>query len=111
MPPVPKVDQGQVTAAIAAGRSAAHDDDTMAAEETMRLARLGGPDAVTFLRHVVRTERSATVAQRVRAACAGRDFVGCDLAYDTNQPHLHGEMNEYLSGHPRSVRGARQLWP
>lgn len=41
----------------------------------------------------------------------GRDFVGCDLAYDTNQPHLHGEMNEYLSGHPRSVRGARQLWP
>ena len=36
----------------------------------MRLARLGGPDAVTFLRHVVRTERSATAAQRVRAACA-----------------------------------------
>ena len=70
MPPVPKVDQGQVTAAIAAGRSAAHGDDTVAAEETVRLARLGGPDAVTFLRHVVRTERSATVAQRVRAACA-----------------------------------------
>jgi hypothetical protein len=70
MPPVPKVDQGQVTAAIAAGRSAAHGDDTAAAEETLRLARLGGPDAVTFLGHVVRTERSATVAQRVRAACA-----------------------------------------
>jgi hypothetical protein len=65
-----KVDQGQVTTAIAAARSAAHGDDTAAAEETLRLARLGGPDAVTFLRHVVRTERSATVAQRVRAACA-----------------------------------------
>jgi hypothetical protein len=70
MPPAPKVDQGQVTTAIAAGRSAAHGDDTAAAEETLRLARLGGPDAVTFLRHIVRTERSATVAQRVRAACA-----------------------------------------
>jgi len=64
-----KVDQGQVTAAITAGRSAAHGDDTMAAEEALRLARLGGPDAVTFLRNVVRAERSATVAQRVRAAC------------------------------------------
>jgi hypothetical protein len=34
------------------------------------LARIGGPDAVTFLRHVVRTEGFATVPQRVRAACA-----------------------------------------
>jgi site-specific DNA-methyltransferase (adenine-specific) len=41
----------------------------------------------------------------------GRDFVGCDRAYDSNQPHLHGQMNEYLSRHSRSVRGARQLWP
>jgi len=24
----------------------------------------------------------------------GRDFVGCDLAYDSSQRHLHGEMNE-----------------
>ena len=70
MPPVPKVDQGQVTAAIEAGRSAAHGDDAATAGETLRLARLGGPDAVTFLRHVVRTERFATVPQRVRAACA-----------------------------------------
>ena len=65
-----KVDQGQVTTAIAAGRSAAQGDDAAAAEETLRLARSAGPDAVTFLRHVVRTERSATVAQRVRASCA-----------------------------------------
>jgi hypothetical protein len=70
MPPPPKVDQGQVTTAIAAGRSAAHGDDTAAGEATLRLARLGGPDAVTFLRHVVRTEGFATVPQRVRAACA-----------------------------------------
>ena len=27
----------------------------------------------------------------------GRDFVGCDLAYDSSQPRLHGEMNEYVS--------------
>jgi hypothetical protein len=70
MPPVPKVDQGRVTTAIAAGRSAAHGHDAAAAEETLRLARLGAPDAVTFLLNVVRAERSATVAQRVRAACA-----------------------------------------
>src|SRR5262249_39374786 len=70
MPPLPKVDQRQVTTAIAAGRSASLGDDTAAAEGTLRLARLGGPDAVTFLRHVVRTEGFATVPQRVRAACA-----------------------------------------
>jgi hypothetical protein len=67
---MPRVDQGQVTTAIAAGRSAARGHDSAAAEETLRLARLGGPDAVTFLRNVVCAERSATVAQRVRAACA-----------------------------------------
>ena len=49
MTPPPRVDQGQVTTAIAAGRSAAHGDDAAAAEGTLRLARLGGPDAVTFL--------------------------------------------------------------
>jgi len=27
----------------------------------------------------------------------GCDFVGCDLAYDSSQRHLHGEMNEYPS--------------
>lgn len=65
-----KVDQGQVTTAIAAGRSTTRGHDAAAAEETLRLARLGAPDAVTFLLNVVRAERSATVAQRVRAACA-----------------------------------------
>ena len=70
MPPVLKADQGQVTTAIAAGRSATQGHDAAAAEETLRLARQAAPDAVTFLRNVVRAERSATVAQRVRAACA-----------------------------------------
>jgi hypothetical protein len=32
--------------------------------------------AVTFLRHVVRTEGFATVPQRVRAACAVLEFGG-----------------------------------
>jgi len=27
----------------------------------------------------------------------GRDFVGCDLAYDSSQRHLYGEMKEYPS--------------
>jgi hypothetical protein len=81
MPPPPKVDQGQVTTAIAAGRSAAHGHDA-APSETLRLARLGGPDAVNFLRHIVRTEGSATVAQRVRAACAVLE-VGGFLSYET----------------------------
>jgi hypothetical protein len=27
----------------------------------------------------------------------GRDFVGCDLAYDSNQSHLHGEIDDYVS--------------
>jgi hypothetical protein len=76
MPPVPRVDQEQVTTAIAAGRSAAHGHDAAAAEETLRLARQGGPDAVTFLRNVVRGERFATVAQRVRAACAVLEVAG-----------------------------------
>ena len=71
VPPVPKVDQGQVTTAIAAGRSVAHGDDTAAAEATVRLARCAGPDAVKFLRRVIITEGGwATVPQRVRASCA-----------------------------------------
>jgi hypothetical protein len=77
-----KVEREEVTTAITKGRSAAHGDDTVAAEATLRLARLGGPDAVTFLRHIVRTEGSATVAQRARAACAVLE-VGGFLSYET----------------------------
>ena len=64
-----KVDQEEVTMAIAAGRSAVHGEDAAAAEETLRLARLGGPDAVRFLRHIVRAD-GVTIFQRTRAACA-----------------------------------------
>ena len=46
-----KVNQEEVTTAIAAGRSVAQGDDTEAAEATVRLARRAGPDAVKFLRH------------------------------------------------------------
>jgi hypothetical protein len=48
----------------------AHGDDTAAAEETLRLTRLSGPDAVEFFRCVVITEGWSSVPQRVRAACA-----------------------------------------
>jgi len=61
---------------IAAGRSAAQGDDAAVTEETLRLARHGAPDAVTFLRNVVRGERFATMAQRVRAACAVLEVAG-----------------------------------
>jgi hypothetical protein len=58
------------------GAISGHGDDAATAEATLRLTRLGGPDAVTFLRHDVRTERSATVARRVRAASAVLEFGG-----------------------------------
>jgi hypothetical protein len=66
-----KVEQEEVTAAVAVGRSVAHGDDTAAAEATVRLARRAGPDAVKFLRRVIVTEGGwASVPQRVRASCA-----------------------------------------
>src|SRR5262249_42091496 len=65
-----KVEQEEVTTAITAGRSVAHGDDSAAAEATVRLARLAGPDAVTFLRGVIVTEGWASLPQRVRASCA-----------------------------------------
>jgi hypothetical protein len=67
---MPPVDQGRVTTAIAAGRSAAQGHDTAVAEATVRLARRAGPDAVEFLHRVVVTERWSSVPQRVRASCA-----------------------------------------
>jgi hypothetical protein len=66
-----KVEQEEVTTAVAVGRSVAHGDDTAAAEATVRLARRAGPDAVKFLRRVIVTEGGwASVPQRVRASCA-----------------------------------------
>jgi hypothetical protein len=64
-----KVDQAEVTAAIKVARSMAAQDDAAAAEATVSLARRAGPDAVRFLRHIVRAE-GASIFQRTRAACA-----------------------------------------
>jgi hypothetical protein len=64
------VNQEEVTTAIAVGRSVAQGDDAEAAEATVRLARRAGPDAVRFLRHIVRAERGVSIPQQVRAACA-----------------------------------------
>jgi hypothetical protein len=77
-----KAEMKQVTTAIAAGRSAAHGDDMRQRRGRRAWRGSGGPDAVNFLRHIVRTEGSATVAQRVRAACAVLE-VGGFLSYET----------------------------
>ena len=80
-----KVDQEEVTTAIGVARSVARADDAEAAEATVRLARLAGPEAVRFLRHIVRDDR-VTIFQRTRAACAilevGR-FLGAAEARST----------------------------
>ena len=62
--------QEEVTTAIGVARSVARADDADAAEATVRLARLAGPEAVRFLRHIVRAERGVSIPQQVRAACA-----------------------------------------
>lgn len=64
-----KVDQGQVTAAIATVRAGARSEDGAAAAEALRRARMAAPDCVAFLHNVVRAERIASPMQRVRAAC------------------------------------------
>jgi hypothetical protein len=85
-----KVDQGQVTTAIATGRSAAHGDDSAAAE-ALRLARLGAPAAVTFLLNVVRAEQlttsdgaadsvKCTKARKVRPTSIGHPMTSFSLA-------------------------------
>ena len=81
-----KVEQEEVTTAVAVGRSVAHGDDTAAAEATVRLARRAGPDAVKFLRRVVVTEGWSSVPQRVRASCAVLEVgghLGGSLSSDT----------------------------
>jgi hypothetical protein len=65
-----KVNQEEVTTAIAVGRSVAQSDDAAAAEATVSLARRAGPDAVKLLRRVIVTDGWSSVPQRVRAAYA-----------------------------------------
>jgi hypothetical protein len=66
--PAPKVGQEKITAAVDAVRWSAVGDDTEAALETRRRARLTGPDAVALLHYVLKTDGFASSAQRVRAA-------------------------------------------
>ena len=90
-----KVEQEEVTAAVAVGRSVAHGDDTAAAEATVRLARRAGPDAVKFLRRVIVTEGGwASVPQRVRAPCA--------------LPEVGGHLGGSLSSETKSNAGLRE---
>ena len=65
---VPKVSQQKITQAIDAVQWTTHGDDAEAAAETRKRARQCGPDAVAFLNFVVRTDKFASVTQRVRAA-------------------------------------------
>jgi hypothetical protein len=103
MPSVPKVDQEQVTTAITAGRSVAHGDDTAAAEATVRLARLAGPDAVKFIRRVNRHrgrmgERAAARACIVRTAGGRRSPWRFPFIRDQVQRSVRGTGN----GRPRA---------
>jgi hypothetical protein len=65
---VPKVTQQMITQTIDAVQWAVSGDDAEAAAETRRRARQCGPDAVALLHYVVRTDKFASVTQRVRAA-------------------------------------------
>ena len=64
----PKATQPQVSQAIDATKWATGGDDGEAAAETRKRARLCGPDAVAFLAYVMRDDKFASSAQRVRAA-------------------------------------------
>src|SRR5262245_36456297 len=65
---VAKVTQRKITQTIDAMQWTVHGDDAEAAAETRRRARQCGPDAVAILHYVVRTDKFASVTQRVRAA-------------------------------------------
>jgi len=65
---VPKVTQQKIAQTIDAVQWAVSGDDAEAAVETRKRARQCGPDAVAFLHYVVRTDKFASVTQRVRAA-------------------------------------------
>jgi hypothetical protein len=65
---IPKVLQKTITQTIDAVQWTVLGDDAEAAAETRKRARQCGPDAVAFLNFVVRTDKFASVTQRVRAA-------------------------------------------
>jgi hypothetical protein len=84
-----KVKRAQVTEAAEAIRWTTHGDDTAAAEETRKRAKLCGPDAVAFLRHVLTVDDYGSVPQRVRAATVLLE-VGQFLASEPKPTGLFG---------------------
>jgi hypothetical protein len=64
----PKITQGKVSEVIAAVQWTAHGDDQEAARETLRRAKLTGPDCIAFLHYVLKSDTFASPAQRVRCA-------------------------------------------
>ncbi len=90
---VPKVSQQRITEAIDVVQWTARSDDIEAAAETRRRARQCGPDSVAFLHFVVRTDKFASSAQRVRSAIVLLE-VGEFLAPETKATGLFREAEE-----------------
>jgi hypothetical protein len=90
---VPKVSQQKISEAIDVVQWTAHGDDGAAATETRRRARHCGPDSVAFLHFVVRTDKFASSAQRVRSAIVLLE-VGEFLAPETRATGLFREAED-----------------
>src|SRR5262245_14041184 len=63
-----KVPQRAITQVIDAMQWGVSGDDSEAAAETRKRARLCGPACIALLYHVVRSDNFASITQRVRAA-------------------------------------------
>ena len=101
-----KTPQQKVTQTIDAVQWAISGDDVEAAAETRRRARQCGPDAVAFLNFVMRTDKFASAAQRVRAASTlqspflllVRLYWGIQLAQNGwGKLHNLGRVTEFFS--------------
>ena len=99
---VPKVTQQQITQTINAVQWTAHGDDTEAAAETRKRARQCGPDAVAFLHYVLKTDKFASAAQRVRAASTLLE-VGEFLLSEARETGLFREAEESDRAHARET--------
>jgi hypothetical protein len=83
----------KLTEAIDAVQWTAQGDDVKAAAETRKRARLTGPDCVTFLYHVLRTDGFPSPARRVRCASTLLE-VGEFLATETMTTGLFCDAGE-----------------
>jgi hypothetical protein len=75
-------------------------DDAESAAETRKRARQCGPDAVAFLHYVVRTDKFASVTQRVRAASTLLE-VGEFLSSEAKETGLFREPEGIDGGNER----------